>query len=82
MSVDVPRIHICRGPEMREFSRRVWEVRWCVRCRKRLRHVAVFMAPAEPSYYGPHWKVCCAGCGEDHVRFPGTSDGPTLEVAT
>lgn len=73
-------VHVCRGPEMREYRREVWQVRWCFRCRRRLRHVAVLMVPTEPSYYGPHWEVRCAGCGGDHVRFPGTTDGPTLEV--
>jgi hypothetical protein len=74
-------IHVCRGPEMAEVKRQVWEVRWCFRCRKRLRQLAVLLAPTEPSYYDAQWSVRCAGCGEDHVRFPGTEDGPTLVSA-
>lgn len=74
-------IVICLGPEMEERRRQVWEVRWCFKCRKRLRQLAVLMVPTEPSYYDPHWEVQCAGCGEDHVRFPGTEDGPTLVTA-
>ena len=74
-------LHVCRGPEMREELRRPWQVRWCFRCRKLLPHEAVLYVPAEPSYYGPNWDVECVGCGEDHVHFPGTWDGPTLEVA-
>ena len=23
------------------------------------------------SYYGPHWRLECAGCGEDHSVFGG-----------
>lgn len=60
------------GPPMREARREQWEVRWCFKCRKRLMQWALFMVPTEPSYYGPHWKVECEGCGEDHVHFPGT----------
>lgn len=71
-------LHVNRGPAMREARRQVWKVRWCFRCRRRLRQLAVLMVPTEPSYYEPHWEVRCAGCGEDHVRFPGTEDGPTL----
>lgn len=74
-------IIICSGPEMREAKRKPWQVRWCFRCRKRLRQLAILMVPIEESYYGSHWEVRCAGCGEDHVRFPGTEDGPTLRVA-
>lgn len=67
---------------MIEKRRMAWETRWCFKCRKRRAHEAVLMVPADLlSYYGPHWKVECEGCGEDHVRFPGTEDGPTLEVA-
>lgn len=75
------RLHVCRGPEMVERRREHWAIRWCFKCRERLPHEAVLMAPAEPSYYGPHWNVECEGCGEDHVHFPGTWDGPTLEVS-
>lgn len=74
-------IHVCTGPPMREYSRTAWETRWCFQCRKRLPHEAIVMVPTEPSYYGPHVEVECAGCGEDHVRFPGTEDGPTLKLA-
>lgn len=74
-------IHVLRTP-MHEVRREVWEVRWCFSCRRRLRHVAVLLVPDDPrSYYGPSWVVRCAGCGEDHVRFPGTEDGPTLVCA-
>lgn len=76
-----PTIHVHWTP-MKEVRREVWDVRWCFRCRKRLRQLAVLMVPTDPmSYYGPDWHVQCAGCGEDHVRFPGTEDGPTLMVA-
>lgn len=68
------------GPEMREAKREPWEVRWCFRCRRRVMQIAVLMVPIEESYYGPHWSVECEGCGEDHVRFPGTEDGPTLRT--
>lgn len=72
---------VCRGPEMREVRRALWEIRWCFRCRKRLPHDYVVLAPVEPSYYGPHIEVECHGCGEDHVHFPGCEpDGPTLEL--
>jgi hypothetical protein len=73
-------IHVNYGPPMAEAKREVWEVRWCFRCRKRLRQLAVLMVPTVESYYDPHWAVRCAGCGEDHVRFPGTEDGPTLRT--
>jgi hypothetical protein len=69
---------ICHGPEMREVRREPWETRWCFKCRKRLPHDSVVMAPVELSYYGPRVKVECHGCGGDHVHFPGTWDGPTL----
>lgn len=69
---------------MVERKREPRGVAWCFRCRKRLPHDAVLYVqnPAdEPSYMGdPYWAVECHGCGEDHVRFPGTEDGPTLEV--
>lgn len=74
-------VHVCWGPEMREAKREHWETRWCFKCRRHLKHDAVLMQPTEPSYYGPHWKVECEGCGEDHVWFPGCRpDGPTLEM--
>lgn len=72
-------IHVHYTP-MREVKRQVWGVRWCFKCRKRLRQLAVLLETVEPSYYDPNWVVRCAGCGEDHVRFPGTEDGPTLET--
>ena len=72
---------ICRGPEMEEVRRTLWETRWCFKCRKRQPHDAVVMAPTEPSYYGPHVNVECHGRGGDHVHFPGCEpDGPTLEL--
>jgi hypothetical protein len=71
---------VCRGPRMEEVRRVPWETRWCFRCRQVQPHDAVIYAPAEPSYYGPHASVECHGCGEDHVRFPGTEDGPTLVI--
>lgn len=73
-------IHICTGPPMREARREPWKTCWCFKCRKRLAHEAVVMAPTEPSYYGSHVKVECAGCGGDYTHFPGTWDGPTLVV--
>lgn len=77
-------LHVCFGPPMVEQKREDWEVRWCFRCRKHLMQEAVLMVQdpdTEPSYMGdPHWKVECVGCGEDHVRFPSTEDGPTLEI--
>lgn len=78
--MSVSNLFICLGPEMHERRREFWKTCWCFKCRKRLRHDAVLMAPDEPSYYGPHWRVECEGCGEDHVHFPGTWDGPTFEV--
>lgn len=72
--------YICFGPEMREHSRKFWKTCWCFKCRQRLDHYAVFMVPVEASWYGPHYEVQCERCGEDHVHFPGTWDGPTLEV--
>ena len=80
MEAAEPRLHVCWGPNMREVKRLEWQTRWCFKCRKRLLQEAVLMAPVEPSYYGPHWNVECVGCGEDHVHFPGTWDGPTLEI--
>ena len=76
-------IVVCRGPRMREFRREDWGVHWCFRCRRHLQHEAVLMVAeeGEEDWYGPHWRVECEGCGEDHVRFPGTEDGPTLEVS-
>lgn len=72
-------VHVNWGPAMREHRREPWETCWCFKCRKRLKHEAVLMVPVDRmSYYGPHWNVECEGCGEDHVRFPGTADGPTL----
>lgn len=67
---------------MVEHKRVPWEVRWCFRCRKRLPHEAVLMVAAEgeDDWYGPHWNVECEGCGGEYVRFPGTADGPLLEV--
>lgn len=63
-------IHVTPGPSV-ELRREVAGVKWCFACRKRLRHVAVALADAEPSYYEPIWVVRCAGCGEDHTHFPG-----------
>jgi hypothetical protein len=80
MSDLASRLHINWGPGYRERSREPWQTRWCFKCRKRLPHDVVIMEPVEPSYYGPHAKVECAGCGEDHVHFPGTWDGPTLTL--
>lgn len=77
-------IHFTCGPRMVEAKRQPWEERWCFRCRKRQKHDAVLMVQdpeTEPSYLGdPFWKVECHGCGGDHVRFPGTEDGPTLQT--
>ncbi len=77
-------LHICYGPPMVERKRESWGVHWCFRCRAHLAHDAVLMVQdpeTDPSYWGdPYWKVECSGCGEDHVRFPGTEDGPTLDV--
>jgi hypothetical protein len=75
-------LHINWKPRMEERVRKLWEVRWCFKCRERLPQFAVLYAPVEPDYYGPHWSVECDGCGEDHVHFPGCHpDGPTLEMA-
>lgn len=78
-------IHIFYGPPMVEHRREPWgDPRWCFKCRKRLQHDAVLLIQdpdSEPSYVGdPRWKVECHGCGQDHVHFPGTWDGPTLEA--
>lgn len=74
---------LCTGPAMREAKRELWQTRWCFKCRRRLVHEAVLMVAVdgEEDFYGPHWKARCEGCGEDHVRFPGTEDGPTLVMA-
>jgi hypothetical protein len=75
-------LHVNWKPAMEEVRREHWQTRWCFKCRKRLRQDAVLMAPVEPDYYGPHWKVECEGCGQDHVHVPGCRpNGPTLEMA-
>lgn len=67
------RIHVHRGPQMREHHREPnAEHRWCFKCRKKLPHEKILMVPVGPGYHGPHWRVECSGCGEDHTRFPGT----------
>ena len=66
-------IHITPGPTV-EIKREVERVRWCFRCRRRLRHVAVLLddpPERQPSYYEPVWVLRCAGCGKDHTWFPG-----------
>lgn len=75
-------VTVCRGPAMVEAKREPDRVRWCFLCRRHLMHHAVLMAPVGESYYGPHWRLACDGCDEDHADFPGTyRDGPRWEVA-
>lgn len=64
-------LHICYGPEMEETFRKFDSERWCFKCRKRLKHFVVRLWPKEPSYYGPHTKMECEGCKEEHDQFPG-----------
>lgn len=63
-------LHITPGPSVRtplgEF-----EVRWCFRCRKRLRHERVVLEDPFPSYYEPLLVLACEGCGGDYTTFPG-----------
>ena len=64
-------IHVLYTP-MHEHRREPDQERWCFQCRKRLMHEAVLMVCDDPfSYYGPQWRLECAGCGEDHSVFGG-----------
>jgi hypothetical protein len=66
-------VHINYGPAMVEVvNRRDGEARWCFVCRKHRDFRYIVMAPAEPSYYGPHADVKCATCKtSDSDLFPG-----------
>lgn len=67
---DVTTIHVLYTP-MHEEAREPAGDRWCFRCRKRLPHDDVLMVCDDPmSYYDPHWRRECSGCGGDYSTFP------------
>jgi hypothetical protein len=63
--------HIHRTP-MRETARYDEGVRWCFRCRRRVRFWMIVMETVEPSYYGPSATIRCEHGHHDGDCFPGT----------